>query len=87
MPLAFFNHCWRAHRFARVTDTCALQTYHATCEMVAKSKREAMNRSVASVTRHGCARAAPNVLTPQQLHAFMMRKAQPSRLTMQQRDD
>ena len=34
-----------------------VQTYHATCEMVAKSKRQAMNNSISGVEKHGCAMA------------------------------
>jgi hypothetical protein len=37
MPLAFFNHCWKAHRYTRITNICQLASYHATCEMVARS--------------------------------------------------
>ena len=40
LPLAFFNHCWKAHRYSRILDMCALVSYHATCEMVAKTKRQ-----------------------------------------------
>ena len=46
MPLAFFNHCWKAHRYTKILDYCGLVSYHATCEMVARSKRAAMNASV-----------------------------------------
>ena len=86
LPLGFFNHCWKAHRFARVTDACTLQTYHATCEMVAKSKRQAMNNSISGVEKHGCAMATEGVLTRHQLRAYARRRVAPARLTMQQRD-
>ena len=84
MPLGFFNHCWKAHRFAHITDACELVSYHATCEAIAKSKREAMNHSVAMIDRNRCATPREGVLTEHQLNAFMRRSAQPTRLyTMQ----
>ena len=84
LPLGFFNHCWKAHRYAKVTDACQLQTYHATCEMVAKSKRLAMNLSVAAASTLGCALSRAEALTTAQLHAFSRRARAPARLTMQQ---
>ena len=84
LPLGFFNHCWKAHRYTRVTDACQLQTYHATCEMVAKSKRQAMNASVDSIERLGCVPSADRLLSHSQLRAFRRRKASPMRLTMRQ---
>jgi hypothetical protein len=87
LPLDFFNHCWKAHRYARVTDVCALVSYHATCEMVAKGKRQAMNLSVAQAEKHGCALPLADSLTRSQLAAFKRRREQPGRLTMQQRPE
>ena len=84
LPLGFFNHCWKAHRYAKVTDACQLQTYHATCEMVARNKRQAMNNSITGVTKHGCALASPTELTKGQLNAFVKRKKRPMRLSMQE---
>ena len=90
LPLAFFNHCWKAHRYTRIADACGLQTYHATCEMVAKSKRAAMNAAVVGVEQLGCSRSggggegsAGGGLSRAQLRAFRKRAAQPGRLTMQ----
>ena len=60
-------------------QVCELATYHATCEMVAKSKRLSMNASVASARRHGCALPAPRGLSAAQLAAFAARTAQPTR--------
>ena len=84
MPLGFFNHCWKAHRYTKITDVCALQTYHVTCEMVAKTKRQAMNNSLAGVEKHGCALATEAILTRHQLKAYARRRTPPGRLTMQQ---
>ena len=84
--LAFFNHCWKAHRYSRILDMCALVSYHATCEMVAKTKRHAMNSTVVSVASKGCPLSDANALTQAQLRAFRKRKVQPARLTMQHLD-
>ena len=120
LPLAFFNHCWKAHRvhaacaccvhncmpcvqqtapgstpaptshdrpcrpwpqYTRMVDGCGLTTYHATCEMVAKSKRLSMNASVAAANRRGCAISASDTLPPVQLSAFTGRLVQPTRLS------
>ena len=81
MPLAFFNHCWKAHRYVHITDACRLVSYHATCEMVAKSKRVSMNASVAQARRLGCAQSVPSALSAAQLGAFATRAARPTRLS------
>jgi len=86
MPLAFFNHCWKAKRHVHVTDPCALVSYHVTCEMVAKTKHAAMGAAIAMVAKHGCAISTPTALTRRQLNAFARRRESPHRLTMQQRD-
>ena len=85
MPLAFFNHCWKAHRYTKILDYCGLVSYHATCEMVARSKRAAMNSSLAYVQRLECPLSMSDALTHQQLKAYKKRKVPPARLTMQER--
>jgi hypothetical protein len=81
MPLGFFNLCWKAHRYAAIVAPCELATYHATCEMVAKSKRASMNSSVAHVARLNCPPSLPSTLSAAQLHAFGAREHQPTRST------
>ncbi|KAL1499910.1 hypothetical protein AB1Y20_012592 [Prymnesium parvum] len=47
LPLEFFNHCWKAvSRTVRITDPCALVTYHATCGMNSKEKITLMQNFV-----------------------------------------
>lgn len=80
LPLAFYNYCWKAHKYTYVVETCKLVTWHATCEMVAKSKRLAMNTSVSVSRRRGCATSVAHQLTAAQLGVFSHRPQQPKRL-------
>lgn len=83
LPLSFFNHCWKAHRYTRISNPCELMSYHVTCEMVAKSKHTAMARAVSMVAAKGCGLSTPNTLTRSQLNALRKRQHAPRRLTRQ----
>lgn len=82
LPLNFFNLCWKAQRYVKIVDQCELVTFHATCEMVAKTKRLSMNSSVNSAVKHSCALSQQKTLTMAQLGAFATRVTQPTRLTV-----